>query len=134
MDCGIDPDQLVRFGLPRAMRQADVVMAAADHTWTAREPPVPTAGTAQMTICGLRGGIVLLQRGGRHGFLHDPRLWLRLSRFTRFSRKPENGVVVGTDLGDAWQTEGPALHAGGPSLHQFDRRFLEPGALAETTI
>jgi hypothetical protein len=52
--------------------------------------------------------------------LHDPRLWLGIALHSLLE-KARNGVV-GTDLGDAWQTEVRHFMQEA-ELHQFDRRF-----------
>jgi hypothetical protein len=78
----------------------------------------PTAA-AQMTICGLRAGLSSCKEADAW-VLHDPRLWLGIALHSLLE-KARNGVV-GTDLGDAWQTE--VRHfTQQAELHQFDRRF-----------
>jgi hypothetical protein len=82
------------------------------------ESTSPTAA-AQMTICGLRAGLSSCKEADAW-VLHDPRLWLGIA-FHSLLEKARNGVV-GTDLGDAWQTEVRHFMQQA-ELHQFDRRF-----------
>jgi hypothetical protein len=82
------------------------------------ESTSPTAAT-QMTICGLRAGLSSCKEADAW-VLHDPRLWLGIVLHSLLEKARDG--VLGTNFGEAWQTE--VRHfLQRAELHQFDRRF-----------